>query len=260
MVEARIDRFEECCHRIGRYHELSPFYHRTVTGEENNVRTGRAGDSMITNVALTPVVSGSRERSKLYRARSGDSQEPVEDVMARSWLGHQPHLPIVQPHTFIQRIEYRWSTNPVASSNKPFLPLSQCSTTITEEIRSRVSSTIIAVNHRFPHLNRFHRSRVKSKLFLLRAVSQNDLTTIIDRFHDRKIYIISLFVRIIIVHRSWWIDRYCVYLTKLTLFNGLESTSVGENKLKGISVAASLESLDLFRERKRGRREKDGGR
>lgn len=213
MVEARIDRFEVCCHRIGRYHELSPFYHRTVTGEENNVRTGRAGDSMITNVALTPVVSGSRERSKLYRARSGDSQEPVEDVMARSWLGHQPHLPIVQPHTFIQRIEYRWSTNPVASSNKPFLPLSQCSTTITEEIRSRVSSTIIAVNHRFPHRNRFHRSRVKSKLFLLRAVSErfyNDYRS----FAQSKyiyIYIISLFIRIIIVHR-WNVSKGPVFI------------------------------------------------
>lgn len=35
---------------------------------ENNVRTGRAGVPKITNVALTLVVSGSRERSKLYGA------------------------------------------------------------------------------------------------------------------------------------------------------------------------------------------------
>lgn len=178
IVEA-IDRFDDCCHRITRYHELSPFYHRTVTGEENNVRTGRAGDSMITNVALTPVVSGSRERSKLYRARSGDSQEPVEDVMARSWLGHQPHLPIVQPHTFIQRIEYRWSTDPGVPSNKPFLPLSQCSSTITEEIRSRLSVHDHRVNHRFLHRHQFHRSQV-SKLFLL-SLSHNDYR-IIDAF------------------------------------------------------------------------------
>lgn len=42
----------------------------TCRGEqrENNVRTGRAGVSKITNVALTLVVSGSRERSKLYGA------------------------------------------------------------------------------------------------------------------------------------------------------------------------------------------------
>jgi len=39
-----------------------------IIGGKNNVRTGRAGVSKITNVALTPVISGSRERSKLYGA------------------------------------------------------------------------------------------------------------------------------------------------------------------------------------------------
>lgn len=41
---------------------------RADNSRKNNVRTGRAGVSKITNVALTPVVSGSRERSKLYGA------------------------------------------------------------------------------------------------------------------------------------------------------------------------------------------------
>lgn len=41
---------------------------RIDNSRKNNVRTGRAGVSKITNVALTPVVSGSRERSKLYGA------------------------------------------------------------------------------------------------------------------------------------------------------------------------------------------------
>lgn len=41
---------------------------RAGNRRKNNVRTGRAGVWKITNVALTLVVSGSRERSKLYRA------------------------------------------------------------------------------------------------------------------------------------------------------------------------------------------------
>lgn len=47
---------------------FSSYTRCTDNRRKNNVRTGRAGVSKITNVALTPVVSGSRERPKLYGA------------------------------------------------------------------------------------------------------------------------------------------------------------------------------------------------
>lgn len=81
-------------------------YHRHRRGvpaapgnrRKNNVRTGRAGVPKITNVALTPVVSGSRERSKLYgasrrmaRARHGRDGP----IVARSSPAYQ------SPYTYI---------------------------------------------------------------------------------------------------------------------------------------------------------------
>lgn len=75
---------------------------RADNSRKNNVRTGRAGVSKITNVALTPVVSGSRERSKLYgasrrmaRARHGRDGP----IVARSSPAYQSLYTYTRTHT-----------------------------------------------------------------------------------------------------------------------------------------------------------------
>lgn len=79
---------------------------RADNSRKNNVRTGRAGVSKITNVALTPVVSGSRERSKLYgasrrmaRARHGRDGP----IVARSSPAYQSLYTYTYTQTYINK-------------------------------------------------------------------------------------------------------------------------------------------------------------
>lgn len=111
---------------------------RADNSRKNNVRTGRAGVSKITNVALTPVVSGSRERSKLYgasrrmaRARHGRDGP----IVARSSLAYQSLYTYTRTHTYMTHMHT--TSDQRHSIPTPRIYEAQSRTGITQSITRR---------------------------------------------------------------------------------------------------------------------------